>query len=228
MLSVNRISNVNYRVSKSNSEKQSNAPKSAIYASDSVNFAGRGNAVVKLEKDVQKIFGNISFVRDAFSTQVKSVGPMNQNRAHSLLRKYHQAQSADFRRVVESVKSTEQADIDAFYTALLGHVEKYPLEWGAFDSHNGLNYAEINISRGCLLEPEPGVKGVLEDASPILDEYFNSTLPARILINDGLTPESLIRGIPYKGKVYQIKPELVMDGGKNGIALMSRELKAAY
>lgn len=224
MLSVNRISNVNYRVSKGYNEKQSSMPKSKNYASDSVNFAGRGNAVVQLEKDVQRIFGNIAFVRDTFGTQVKSVGPMNEQRAHSLLRKYKKAQSADFRRVVESVKSTEQADIDAFYTALLGHVEKYPLEWGAYDSHNGLNFAEISISRGCLFEPDPGVKGI-ESENPVLNEFMHATLPARIIANFCETPLDFIRDIAYKGKTYQITPELIfLDGGKRGIALHSKEI----
>lgn len=234
MLNVNKINNLSYNVSKRNTENQTstqlisssnsakmpNIPASAY----GLNFAGRGSVVVKLHSDVQRIFGNIRFVRNPAIDSAYSIGSMGADRAYKLLDKYRQAQSADFSRVVQSVKTVDTDGIDQFYTKLLEHLDKYPLRSGHVYRSDRLAFDEAKISDGYLYEPASPLRDMILELNPSLAEYFESTLPGKIIANGCLIPEDLVRVISYKGKNYQITPDLIVNGHNSGIILSSKEL----
>lgn len=234
MLSVNKINNFNYQTSKANSEKQSSMPKFASNGSKmmpsipaaayGLNFAGRSNTVVKLPDAVQKIFEGIDFVREGNSV-ISSI-PLRAEQVSNLLKRYINAQRGDLGSVVQAVKFDSPADIDAFYTALLGNVERYPLEWGMHDKYDKLCFHYTSPEYGFIMEAEPGDS--ISKVNPQLGEYLDKTLPELIKANGGKTPDNLRRVVEYKGKKYEITPELETMGDTAGmISLFSRELKAA-
>lgn len=215
MLSISKISNFSYQVSRDNNEKTSFS-KSVSYGSDSVNFGHKASSVVSLPHHLRKIFGAANrFFGN--SSHVRSSKTMSERRATCILDHYHLKQRRDFAKIA---RAADISNLDPFYVALLGHVERYPFESGHLHSKGLLNYSRIDISNGYLLEPGTG-KSVI-DSNPELQQYFQRELPRRIRLNGGQTPKDLVRVVRYNGERYQITPRLI-DSDKTGIALFSEK-----